>query len=151
MIGRRAILNALIIFCALLLNGCSWIVRFHVVNNSATPRSLEIQLSKDSDSFLIFDPRHFSLLPWSDGPDYEHERRIPQRWRETFTIEIPPHSALSIGRLNNDKYDNNRQRFINGRIFNLVRLRAGQTEVTRETFDQHFRKTSAGIVWELPD
>ncbi len=117
----------------------------------AAPRPLEIQLSKDRDAFLIFDPRHFAILPWDSGtPDYEHLRRMPQTWRENITVEIPPHSALDIGRLNNDKYDHQGQRFINGRIFNLVRLKAGINEVTRETFDKHFQKTSSGVVWRLP-
>ena len=75
---------------------------------------------------------------------------MPQTWRENITVEIPPHSALDIGRLHNDKYDHQGQRFINGRIFNLVRLKAGINEVTRETFDKHFQKTSSGVVWRLP-
>ncbi|MFO1471562.1 MAG: hypothetical protein U1F27_11045 [Turneriella sp.] len=145
---RRTILFILL---AWLLSSCSWTVPFYVINNSAVPRAIEIQLSKDRDSFLIFDPRHFAILPWDSGePDYEHLRRIPQTWRENMKIEIPPHSALDIGRLNNDKYDHHGQQFINGRIFNLVRLKSGNHEVTRDTFDRHFQKTSAGILWILP-
>lgn len=134
------------------LLGCSWTVPFYIINDGAVPRQIEIQLSKEKDTFLIFDPRHFTVLPWdADGPDYEKKRELSQPWRASLTIEIPPHSALRIGYLSNDKYENNRQQFINGRVFNLVRLKAGQTEVTRETFDRYFRKTSAGVVWELPD
>lgn len=142
----------LFILLALLLTSCSWTVPFYVINNGAMPRTLEIRLSKERDSIPIFDPRHFAVLPWSAGePDHDGRHDLKATWSEVVRVEIPPHSALRIGYLSNDKYENSGQKFINGRAFNLVRLRAGQTEVTRETFDQHFRKTSAGVVWELPD
>lgn len=135
----------------LLLVSCSWNVPFYVVNNTSVPRSLEIQLSPQQKGFLIFNPRQFALLPWSDGAaDYERKRDLPTAWREHLTVEIPPYSALQIGYLSNDKYENSSQKFINDRIFNLVRLKAGKSEVTRETFDRHFQKTSDGIVWFLP-
>ena len=148
---RRFALGLSILIVLVFLQGCSWVVPFFVVNDSAVPRAVEIQLSKERDGFLIFDPRHFTLLPWrADEPGYEGQRDLKLAWQETLRVEIPPHSALRIGHLNNDNYENSRQKFINARIFNLVRLKAAGSEVTRDTFDQQFRKTSAGVVWKLP-
>lgn len=148
---RRACAILHLSFFPILLIGCSWTVPFLVVNNSAVPRSLEIHLSEQQKGFTIFSPRQFALLPWSDGAaDYERKKDLPTAWREHLTVEIPPYSALQIGYLSNDKYESSSQKFINDRVFNLVLLKAGKSEVTRETFDRHFQKTSRGIVWVLP-
>ena len=147
----RRIIFILLTLAPFYIVGCSWTVHFYVVNDSTVPRSLEIQLSPERDTFLIFDPRHFAFLPWeSDAPDYERIRRIPQGWREKLTIEIPSHTALDIGHLNNEKYDSQQQRFINGRFFNLLSLKTDQHRITRDTFDQHFHKTDKGMVWIIP-
>lgn len=66
------------------------------------------------------------------------------------TVEIPAHTALEIGHLNNDHYENSRQQFINGRIFNLKKIQAGNSEVTRDNFDSYFKDRRYARVQELP-
>lgn len=148
---RRTFVSLYLSLCAVLLVSCSWTVPFYVVNNTSAPRALEIQLSPQQKGFIIFNPRQFALLAWSDGAaDYERKKDLPTPWREHLTVEIPPYSALQIGYLSNDQYENSSQKFINDRVFNLVLLKAGKSEVNRATFDRHFQKTSHGIVWVLP-
>jgi hypothetical protein len=134
----------------MLVQGCSWSIRFYVINNTPVSRTVTIEVENAQGGFLIFDPRNFSLLPYSDDSiDYERTRRLPQGG-SISTIEIPPHTALEIGHLNNDRYEHSKQQFINGRIFNLKRIRSGGTEVNRDNFDAHFRKMNSGYAWALP-
>ena len=130
--------------------GCSWSVRFYVLNNSPTAKTVVIEVEKPSSGFVIFDPAQFALLPLDDAePQYEKAVRVG-RTTHASTVEIPPHSALEIGYLNNDRYDNSRQQFINGRVFNLKKITFGTSVVTRENFDSHFKKKGYGISWDLP-
>lgn len=136
--------------CALILATCSWRVQFLIINAAATPREVTIELDVKSRGFLIFDPRKFTLYPYDEEIDYTHEQSAAKPLQGSLKIVIPPKSALVIGRLNNQHYENSRQRFINDRVFNLVRVQAGKHEVTRDSFDQHFRKTAAGLAYQIP-
>ena len=133
------------------LTGCSWIVPFYILNDTAQPHTVEISISRPKSGFAIFEPRQFRILAWKgDEPDYENVKPIAPQQGEKMRIEIPPYSALEIGRLSNQNYEGSEQSFINGRVFNLISVKAGKSVVTRATFNAHFKKTSAGYVWKLP-
>lgn len=134
-----------------MLGSCSWTVQFYVINSSAAPREITIELEKKNSSFLIFDPRFFTIYPYDDEMDYARGKSAAVTTGSPIRIVIPAKSALVIGRLNNQNYENSRQRFINDRVFNLKRLLSGQTEITPDNFDQYFRKASTGYAWQIPD
>jgi hypothetical protein len=143
---RTLVLAALLLF----MQGCSWTIRFYIVNSGATVRSVTIEVERPSSGFVIFDPAQFSLIPFSDEkPDYERTKRLSRASLKN-TVEIPAHTALEIGHLNNDRYENSRQQFINGRIFNLKKIQAGDIEITKANFDNYFKNRNYARVWELP-
>lgn len=130
--------------------GCSWSVRFYVLNNGPAAKTVVIEVEKPSSGFVIFDPAQFALLPLDEAePQYGKTVRVGRATQQS-TVEIPPHSALEIGHLNNDRYDNSKQQFINGRVFNLKKITSGTNVVTRENFDSYFKKKGYGISWDLP-
>lgn len=139
-------------FAALLLftQGCSWTIRFYVVNSGTMPRTVSIAVERPGSGFAIFDPAQFYLVPVNEGkPDYEHVKRLPRAGLQN-TVEIPAHTALEIGHLSNERYQSSRQQFINGRVFNLKKIQYGANEITAEDFDNYFQKKSYGYAWELP-
>jgi hypothetical protein len=146
--------NKVIFVCALFslaLTGCSWTVGFYIINAGSSPQTVAIELEKPLRGFMIFNPRDFILYKYTNAAiDFESANMLTRAGQSKNEIEIPPHSALQIGRLSNEEYRNSRQNFNNGRVFNLIRIRTGANEVTRETFDRYFRKISAGHAWTLP-
>lgn len=137
---------------ALLLctQGCSWSIRFYIVNNGGTARNVTVEVDRPKSGFIIFDPGQFSLIPVSDEkPDYERARHLSHTGPKN-TIEIPAYTALEIGHLNNDRYENSKQQFINGRVFNLKKIQAGNFEITKANFDDYFKNRNYAVVWELP-
>lgn len=134
------------------LHGCSWIVRFFVVNHSASPIHIETKLKKDPASFPIF---HYNeLYTYSCPgkiPDWNGQKEIKPDTLENYshyTIDLAANTALEIGRLQNDKYQKHDQHFINGRTFNfdtLIITKSGKKVlIAATTFDDYFRKGKNG-------
>jgi hypothetical protein len=145
---RFFILSPLLCFMA---TGCSWVVGFYITNPGNKPQRVTIELEKSLKGSLIFNPRDFTLYTLKgDTLDFETARMLSAARAPKHEIEIPAGAALQIGRLSNEDYKNSRQRFINGRIFNLVQITSGKHRVTLDTFDTHFKKTDTGYAWQLP-
>jgi hypothetical protein len=150
--STRVLLTRIAFGCiCLLVSGCSWIVPFYIVNTTAAVQRVEITYAKERTKPVIFSPQDLVLRGWKDGkPDNGKLQAVPQEWKDTVTVEIPPHMALELGRLMNENYVGSGSIFKNGRIFNLARIKCGAVEITRKTFDQYFQETSAGVVCLLP-
>lgn len=111
-----------------------------------------IDIPKQKGGSVIFSPFGFHLHPFKNGDlDRENSSVLsPTTTGDIHEISLPAQTALEFGHLMNEKYENSRQTFMNGRVFNLRKLRAANTEITKENFDQYFKKTEYGIVWEMP-
>ena len=103
-------------------------------------------------------------LKKNNSVDFESSKEIKADTLEKFShfkFKIPPHSAVEIGQLQNDKYEKHDQYFINGRVFNLEKISVyvrqdGRTpsssgekkiEIVPSTFDNYFGKGKYGEVY----
>ncbi len=68
----------------------------------------------------------------------------------SHTLQIPAHSALCIAVLRNESFNRSDQHFINGRVFNLKQIVAGEIVVRPLNFGDYFKKTDYGAAWQLP-
>ena len=139
----------IIVAIALILQGCSWIVRFFVVNETKVPITIEMTLQKNVSSFPIF---HYGPLytykaeknkvdceqPTEANPVYVGDDK------SHYKVELPTNAALEIGRLENDKYEKYDQMYINGRVFNIESLKitsgGKETVIVPKNFDNYFKK-----------
>lgn len=148
---RRLLILLIIPF----LQGCSWIIQFFVANTTNNPVKIEIRHQKAPGSFPIFHYNEFYLYEGDESKvNWDKQREINPDTLENyahFTLTIPAHSTLEIGRLNNDKYEAHNQYFINGRVFNLDSLSyyigIKRTIITKNTFDNYFKKGKHGGVF----
>ena len=113
---------------------------------------VEMKLTHTPGSFPIFHyPHHY----YGKLHTYKLNKRGSVEWegaRETqadtldtyshFRFEILPHTAVEIGRLQNDTYEKHNQYFINGRTFNIekISISSKKLEIVPSTFDKYFRK-----------
>lgn len=143
------------------MQGCSWICRFYVANSTNEVISVEMKLLNSCSSFPIF---HYPFyyygklrqykLKKNNTVDFENSKEINADTLENFShykVQIPPHSAIEIGQLQNDKYEKHDQHFINGRTFNLEHLLISKKdkniEITPSSFDNYFGKGKYGEVY----
>ena len=142
-----------------LLQGCSWICRFYITNTTSETVSIEIKLKDTCGSFPIF---HYPInyygefmqykLKQSNSVDFENPKAVKADTLEKlshFKFQIPPHTAIEIGQLQNDKYEKHDQYFINGRVFNLekISILEKKIEIVTSTFDNYFHKGKLGEVY----
>lgn len=140
------------------LQSCSWICRFYISNTTNEPMSVEIKLNDTPTGFPIFhyagkyfSPRQYKLKS-KDAVDFNSsvEAKIDTFENSShYKIQIPPHAAVEIGQLQNDKYEKHDQYFINGRIFNLEKISIAEKkiEISPATFDNYFHKGKLGEVY----
>jgi len=139
----------LIALTAFLLQGCSWVLRFFVVNDTKAPITIEMKLHKDVSAFPIF---HYGPLytykAEKNKVDCEQPKEVTPSYqaddKSHYKIDLPANTALEIGRLENDKYEKYDQVYINGRVFNLESLtitsNGKETLIVPKTFDNYFKK-----------
>jgi len=145
----------IVVLSVFLLQGCSWIIRFFVVNTTNESLVIELNLLKNPSSFPIFHYREFYLYEGSGKKiNWEKQKEIVPDTLENYAhlkMTLPANSTLEIGRLNNDKYERHDQYFINGRVFNLEELNIykedDEIEITPATFDNYFKKGKNGEVF----
>lgn len=142
------------IFAGILLQlcACSSITPFLIVNKSNLAVVVTLDIPRPKSGSVIFSPFGFTLIPFkNDLPDYENRATItPKHGGDVHEVNLPAHTVLEFGHLRNEKYENTRQKFMNGRVFNLKKLSAAKTEITADNFDSFFKVTSYGVVWVLP-
>ena len=132
------------------LQACSFVTDFYVVNNSEESILVEIKLMDKTDGFLIFDNCSSAQIAWQtdkdNKQDWEHYINIDADSLSTshYTVALPPHRALLIGRMHNEEYSKGKRQFINGRVFNLEYItltRAGKIlKITPDNFDDYFKR-----------
>ena len=141
---------ALIFLFVPFLQACSFITDFYVVNNSEESILVDVKLLDKTDGIPIFDNSSSTQRAWQtdedNKKDWEHYISIDADSLSTvhYTVVLPPHRALLIGRMDNEEYSNHKQKFINDRVFNLECLtltRAGKIlKITPENFDVYFKR-----------
>jgi hypothetical protein len=143
----------LLVVCCFPLQGCSWICRFFIANTTNEPVIVEIKLMDSPGSFPIF---HYPKYYYGKLSRYELKKGLKVNFEKApeevkadtmenfshFRFEIPPHTAIEIGQLQNDHYEKHDQYFINGRVFNFEKLVISRKkiEITPPTFDNYFKK-----------
>jgi len=143
----RKIFFFLLIILFVSLQGCSWICRFYIANTTSEAITVEIKLADSVRSFPIFHYGKLSQykLKKNQSVDFESWKEMKVDTLEKFShykVQIPPHTAIEIGQLQNDKYEKHDQYFINGRTFNLERILISEKkiEIVSSTFDNYFKK-----------
>ena len=145
----------ILVVCCGFFQGCSWVNRFFVVNTTGKPVTVEIKLNKNVTSFPIFHYRELYAYPCENKkPEWGQQKEILADTLEDyshFKVQLPAHTALEIGRLQNDKYEKYDQYFINGRVFNLEQLLitsgGKETKIVATTFDKYFSKENGEIFY----
>ncbi|MGZ3865897.1 MAG: hypothetical protein ACXVOH_03820 [Bacteroidia bacterium] len=124
------------------------------MNSGASPINVEIKLNKNRSGFPIFHYRNLYVHEAPNDKIKDTEREILADTLEDishFKFILSPHTAVEIGELQNDKYENHNQHFINDRIFNLesLILSSGgkETKIVPETFDTYFKKEKSGDIY----
>ena len=140
------------------MQGCSWVCRFYIANTTNETITAEIKLKDSCGSFPIFHypgkyfgPRQYKLKN-NGSVDFEKASDAKADTLEIFShykVQIPPHTALEIGQLQNDNYTKHDQYFINGRVFNLEKISISEKkiEIVTSTFDNYFHKGKLGEVY----
>jgi len=151
---------SLLIICFFSLQGCSWICRFYIANTSNEAIRVEMKLMDSPSSFPIF---HYPKYYYGKLEKYDLKKNGAVNLEKGaievradtldkfshFRFEVPPHSAVEIGALQNDHYEKYNQYFINGRTFNIERILISEKkiEIVPSTFDNYFRKGKFGEIY----
>lgn len=151
---NKSSVYAFFLILAIGLQGCSWIEEFVVFNTSNKVIYIAYELDTVAKgSFPIFTHKPTAHYLNSSGEiDWEKEE-ISLNDKDTssnlITVSVLPNSALVLGTLHNDKYTRYDQQFINGRWFNLRKIRIQYEnkvlEICPSTFDKFFKKHSGKI------
>jgi hypothetical protein len=143
------------------LQGCSWITPFYIVNLTDSEIGIEVGLVDLAHGIPIFQNANTSFrqlaLTKNGFPDETKSMDAKAEALESpyhYRIKLPPHSAIMIGSLQNDKYYSYDQKFINDRVFNLKRIvitkgNQVQTEIDGPVFDNFFLSIQNKIIYEV--
>lgn len=141
-----------------LLQACSWIERFFIVNDSSEEIVVEMKLSRDARGFPIFNYKNFWVFPEKKGR-VDHSgasESLPHDTLEDYAhirFRLPSHKAVAIGQLYNDHYKSHDQYFINDRKFNLEQISfdraGGKIVIGPGDFDRYFHKSNGEVLCAL--
>lgn len=145
-----------ILLFSFIFSGCSWQEYFVVSNESASEITLEYEIENPETGFAIFEnkPSVYKLnvsnkIDWNEMLTISDGNRMPH----IIQIVVPPKSAIVFGNLSNDHYKKHDQYFINGRVFNLKKMKITTNnkiiEIGAENFDNYFKKKDGNIVFSL--
>jgi len=141
-----------VLFFLYIFQGCSWQEYFIITNQTSTDIIIEYEITMPQTGFAIFDTHPSSYkLNSNNNIDWNEQADVLDQDTAAFTAKIvlAPKTALTIGHLSNDHYKGRDQYFINGRVFNLKRLKIQNDktviEISPENFDDHFSKKD-GII-----
>lgn len=139
-----------------LFSACSWQEYFIIKNETKTDIKIEYTVENPVDGFQIFE---------NDPSFYQLDKNGKIDWNEkisvvdldtsfnTVSVFLPANCSIIIGHLSNDKYVRYDQHFINGRIFNLkkikIQTKASATEIIPENFDEFFYKKNGNIEYTI--
>jgi hypothetical protein len=144
--------------CAIIiLQSCSWVNSFYISNTTNEPIVAEITLLDSVSSFPIFYDNKKSFTAYklneNNAPDYNATipvQEIISNTKHSFTITIQPKTSIQIGVLHNDNYTNHKQKFINGRCFNLkqilIKSKQSQQSFNPDEFDKSLKKVKGDFI-----
>ena len=148
----------MLLFLVCFLQSCSWQEYFVITNETKSDIIIEYEIEMPASGFSIFNtnPLYYKLN--SDGSIYWDETNNAtdiDTARLLVKIILPPNNGLVIGNLSNDNYKSYNQYFINGRHFNLKKLRIQNaetiTEINRPNFDTYFTKQKGLIEYRVKE
>lgn len=144
--------RALLLTCmSLALTRCSFQSYLIVINPHNETRQVTIVLESRPQGVPIFRAKHFALYPLKDNEvDFSSHVPVARADASSHTLPIPAKTALCIALLHNETFNGSDQHFINGRVFNLKQLVAGEIVVSAQNFGSYFKKTNYGAAWLLP-
>ena len=132
------------------LQGCSWRIGFYIANSGNEPLTVDVKLMDAPGTFPIFhypgryfSPRKYALQK-DNSVDFNTASDIKTDTLEKYShykLQLPPHTAVEIGELQNDHYEKHDQYFINGRVFNLEKITISEKkiEIVPAVFDNYFK------------
>ncbi len=143
-------------FLMLLFNSCSWQELFTISNNSESDIKIEYILDNTHSSFPIFEKKPTFYQTASSG-DIDWNKQLYIMDKDTATnivqVVLPKNYIMVFGHLSNDNYTRYNQYYINGRVFNLVKLKINfngrEIEITPERFDNYFKKKNGNISFRI--
>lgn len=156
MIRTRSLIYSLLAM-SFLLTACSWQEYFVLINNTDSAVLIWYQIKKTSGSEIpIFtDNPSVYKLDNSGEIDWQSKTRVEDSDADKLAVKliVPPQSALLLGTLSNDNYLKYSQKFINGRVFNFIKLEImnsdNKIEIPAEQFDGFFKKQNGYIKYEI--
>lgn len=144
------------LFFLFIFQACSWQEYFVITNQTSADIIIEYEILIPETGFGIFDthPSSYSLNNSNDIDWNKHVDALDQDTaRFIVKIVLPPKNALIIGQLSNDHYKGHDQYFINGRTFNLKKLKVQNEktvlEISEGNFDDHFSKKDGVIALRI--
>lgn len=147
--------NLLLIFLLpvfLFLYGCSWVRNFLIINTSSKPIDITFSVNIPPKGFYIF-TQELTFYKTSSSGKIKWEKTITPTVemvnKTTSSFKLDPNACVIIGRLYNDDYISHDQKFINDKVFNLDYLTIDTLKITPENFDNLFKKTRQGIVYQV--
>lgn len=142
----------------LLISGCSWVEYFTVGNKTDLPITVTYELNEldEGNFFGIF----------TNIPDaYQLSKSSKIQWENKIELEdlddnpvivklvLPPQTVMIFGRLHNDTYESNSQRFINSRDFNfssmVIEHQEKTIQISKATFDDYFIKKNGYVKFDV--
>ncbi len=140
----------------LLLSSCSWREEFVIFNDSPAPVTIRYAVEDVFSRFPVFD-NHPAVYAQTRSGTIDYDKVIAYADADTaknsVNVILPAHHAMIIGWLSNDHYKGHNQEFINGRVFNLVSIKAqtpnADVSITPANFDDFFKKSAPGVVWRI--
>ncbi|MBL7911241.1 MAG: hypothetical protein JNJ41_09335 [Bacteroidia bacterium] len=144
------------LFFLFIFQACSWQESFVITNQTSADIIIEYEILSPETGFGIFDAHPSSYaLNTSNSIDWNKQADALDQDTAKYIVKIvlPPKKALIIGQLSNDHYKSHDQYFINGRTFNLKKLKIQNDktviEISSENFDTYFSKKEGAITLRI--
>lgn len=154
----KKLLSYLFIIPVLLISGCSWVEYFTVGNKTDTPITVTYELAKmeEGNIFGIFTniPEAHQLSK-SSKIEWDNKVELEDLDDNSAIVKVilPPKTVMIFGRLHNDTYESNNQRFINSRDFNfssmVIEHQEKTIQITKATFDDYFVKKNGYVKFDV--
>jgi len=161
MIKKLLLLGVILI----LFNSCSWVERFVILNKTKDPVKITYDLFIKNSGFAIFGdvPEVYNLnewdnIEWTEKGLTQYNQTITYNKDSSertisYTVLLPPKTALLFGRISNFNYTKYNDSFINDRYFNLQKLNIYQKdkplEIIPSTFDNYFKNKEGNISYTM--
>lgn len=141
-----------------MISGCSWEEYFTVGNKTDAPITVTYELDEldEGNIFGIFTniPDAYQLSK-SSKIQWENKIKLSDLDEDPAIVKVvlPPKTVMIFGRLHNDTYESNSQRFINSRDFNfnnmVIEHHGEAIQISKTTFDDYFVKKNGFVKFDV--